>query len=223
MLGACIWRPSEITRCYPTALVLLDNDLPPACSWTETKETPALISVISLGHSAQFEFLVNMPNSSDDANSPSQPSWRSRSWAKSWLKVKGLVVQFYLTLCNSMDCSPWNFPSENTGVGCHFLLLGIFPTQVSCTASRFFTFWATRDWESQSEELTLSLGKTEHKQREHASKHVQNTGRFTLQEASSHIILMANPVLDTPNLHTRKQRHKETQKSLCTLSPCDTN
>ena len=133
------------------------------------------------------------------------------------------ITQSCLTLCNSMDCSPWNFPSENTGVGCHFLLLGIFPTQVSCTASRFFTFWATRDWESQSEELTLSLGKTEHKQREHASKHVQNTGRFTLQEASSHIILMANPVLDTPNLHTRKQRHKETQKSLCTLSPCDTN
>ena len=24
---------------------------------------------------------------------------------------------------------PWNFPSKNTGVGCHFLLQGIFPTQ----------------------------------------------------------------------------------------------
>ena len=23
---------------------------------------------------------------------------------------------------------PWNFPSKNTGVGCHFLLQGIFPT-----------------------------------------------------------------------------------------------
>ena len=23
----------------------------------------------------------------------------------------------------------WNFPSKNTGVGCHFLLQGIFPTQ----------------------------------------------------------------------------------------------
>lgn len=104
MLGACTWRPSEITSCYPTALVLLDNDLPPACPWTETKETPALISVISLGHSAQFEFSVNMPNSSDDANSPSQPSWRSRSWAKSWLKAKVLVVQSYLTLCNTLYC-----------------------------------------------------------------------------------------------------------------------
>jgi hypothetical protein len=25
--------------------------------------------------------------------------------------------------------SPWDFPSKNTGVGCHFLLQEIFPTQ----------------------------------------------------------------------------------------------
>ena len=24
---------------------------------------------------------------------------------------------------------PWDFPGKNTGVGCHFLLQGIFPTQ----------------------------------------------------------------------------------------------
>ena len=34
-----------------------------------------------------------------------------------------------------MDCSlarllcPWDFPSKNTGGGCHFLLQGILPTQ----------------------------------------------------------------------------------------------
>ena len=33
------------------------------------------------------------------------------------------------------DCSlprllrPWDFPGKSTGVGCHFLLQGIFPTQ----------------------------------------------------------------------------------------------
>ena len=36
-------------------------------------------------------------------------------------------------LYDPMDCSPpscpWNFPGKNTGVGCHFLLSGIFPTQ----------------------------------------------------------------------------------------------
>ena len=26
---------------------------------------------------------------------------------------------------------PWDFPGKNTGVGCHFLLQGIFPIQVS--------------------------------------------------------------------------------------------
>ena len=26
---------------------------------------------------------------------------------------------------------PWNFSGKNTGVGCHFLLQGIFPTQKS--------------------------------------------------------------------------------------------
>ena len=49
-----------------------------------------------------------------------------------------------------MDCSPpgssvhGNSPGKNTGVGCHVLLQGIFPTQVSHVAGRFFTVWATR-------------------------------------------------------------------------------
>ena len=36
------------------------------------------------------------------------------------------------TLWGPMDCSllcPWNSPGTNTGVGCHFLLQGTFPTQ----------------------------------------------------------------------------------------------
>ena len=49
--------------------------------------------------------------------------------------------------------SPWDFLGKNTGVGCHFLLQGIFPTRdqtclyyVSCTGSRFFATSAT--WEA---------------------------------------------------------------------------
>ena len=38
---------------------------------------------------------------------------------------------------------PWDFPGKNTGVGCHFLLQGIFPTQGSNPSllhcSEFFT------------------------------------------------------------------------------------
>ena len=47
------------------------------------------------------------------------------------------VAQSCLTLCDPMDCSPpgysvqWVSPGKNTGVGCHALLQGIFPTQGS--------------------------------------------------------------------------------------------
>ena len=46
-----------------------------------------------------------------------------------------LVVQSFLTLCNTMDCRlpgssvHGDAPGKNTGVGCHDLLQGIFPTQ----------------------------------------------------------------------------------------------
>ena len=44
---------------------------------------------------------------------------------------------------------PWDSPSKNTGVACHFLLWGIFPTQgssqVSHAASRFLTFSTARE------------------------------------------------------------------------------
>ena len=52
-----------------------------------------------------------------------------------WNEV--LVTNICLTLCDPMDCSPtrlfspWDFPGNNTGVGCHALLQGIFPTQGS--------------------------------------------------------------------------------------------
>ena len=47
-------------------------------------------------------------------------------------KVKSLS---HARLCDPVDCGPpgsscpWDFPGKNTGVGCHFLLQGIFPTQ----------------------------------------------------------------------------------------------
>ena len=44
---------------------------------------------------------------------------------------------------------PWNSLGKNTGLGCHFFLLGIFQTrglnQVSCIAGRLFTNWPTRE------------------------------------------------------------------------------
>ena len=46
-----------------------------------------------------------------------------------------LVVHSCLILCDLMDCSPpgssahGDAPGKNTGVGCHALLQGVFPTQ----------------------------------------------------------------------------------------------
>ena len=52
-----------------------------------------------------------------------------------WIELVCLVAKSCLTLCNLTDYSllgssvHGDFPGRNTGVGCHFLLQGIFPTQ----------------------------------------------------------------------------------------------
>ena len=52
------------------------------------------------------------------------------------------VAQSCPTLCDPTDCSPWNSLGQNTEVGSHSLLQGIFPTQgstqVSSIAGEFF-------------------------------------------------------------------------------------
>ena len=44
-------------------------------------------------------------------------------------------VQLFVTPCTVPPrlLWPWNFPDKNTGAGCHFLLQGIFPTQIDWT------------------------------------------------------------------------------------------
>ena len=57
-------------------------------------------------------------------------------------------------LCDPMDCNlsplfmgfprllcPWDFPGKNTGVGCHFLLQGIFATQGSKPCLLHLLYW----------------------------------------------------------------------------------
>ena len=79
-----------------------------------------------------------------------------RACKRAWpIVVKVLVAQLCLNLCDPTDCSPpgssglWYSPGKNTEVGCHFLLQGSSwlrdQTQVSCTAGRFITIWATRE------------------------------------------------------------------------------
>ena len=53
---------------------------------------------------------------------------------------------------------PWNFPGKNTGVGCHFLLQGIFSTQGSntCLLSLLHYRWILYHWVT-GQALTLSI------------------------------------------------------------------
>ena len=54
-----------------------------------------------------------------------------------FVRMRAKLLQSCPTLCNLMDCSLPGFyvhgdsPGKNTGVGCHFLLQRIFPTQGS--------------------------------------------------------------------------------------------
>ena len=52
-------------------------------------------------------------------------------WMNEWMNE---VTKSCPTLCDPMEqptrlLHPWDFPGQSTGVGCHFLLQGIFPTQ----------------------------------------------------------------------------------------------
>ena len=55
--------------------------------------------------------------------------------SKQRFPVLVLLVESCPTLCNpqtvARQASPWDSPGRNTGVGCHFLLQGIFPTEGS--------------------------------------------------------------------------------------------
>ena len=64
-----------------------------------------------------------------------------------WYPVSAKSLQSCSTICNSKDysppgsSSPWGFPGKNNGVGCHFLLQGIIPTQGSNPRLLYHLHW----------------------------------------------------------------------------------
>ena len=75
-------------------------------------------------------------------------AWPKKKNPQFWERVPGLRwTPKGSVMSDSLEplglYSPWNSPGQNTGVGSLSLLQGIFPTQVSRTAGRFFTSWAT--------------------------------------------------------------------------------
>ena len=77
-------------------------------------------------------------------------------------------VQFFVTLCTAehqLHC-PWDFLGKNIGVGCHFLLQGIFLTQGStkCDKNRSINYNIHNLWRRLSaiNRCTLSNTETKH-------------------------------------------------------------
>ena len=89
----------------------------------------------SPGASADLPFLP-VPEPLDRLDSEVSRPERKRPHTRvsEWC-VRAKSLQSSLTLCDPMDCSPpgssvhEDSPGKNTGVGCHALLHGIFPTQ----------------------------------------------------------------------------------------------
>ena len=77
-----------------------------------------------------------LPATGSNQNVLQKGEWIKKLWA---IHIKHtalcLVTQSCPTLCDPMDCSPpgssvhGDSPGKNTGVGCHALLQGFFPTQ----------------------------------------------------------------------------------------------
>ena len=59
---------------------------------------------------------------------------------------------------------PWDFPSKNTGVGCHFLLQGIFPIQgfnlCLLLGRQILYYWATKEASKIKRSYVINEGKT---------------------------------------------------------------
>ena len=114
--------------------------------------------VLRLSNRCSYHWLWDCVPSSELAYCYSAPD--SIHWPHSKLMVSDPSGKLVYVSCSVVSDSlrphglssarllhPWTSPGKNIGVGCHFLLQGIFPrdwTLVSCTAGRFFTIWVTR-------------------------------------------------------------------------------
>ena len=75
------------------------------------------------------------PHCTAQSASSDKPEWR-RIWTKCMFLFSCEVMSdSFVTPWTVRLLCPWDSPDKNTGVGCHFLLQGIFPTQGSNSSS----------------------------------------------------------------------------------------
>ena len=96
-----------------------------------TVEGSVKFSVSAYKHHDSYSLYEVLPSLNDDERCTA-----TSSFFKSCMHACS-VLQSCPTLCDPHRLEParllcpWNFPGKNTGVGCHFLLQGIFLTQGS--------------------------------------------------------------------------------------------
>ena len=86
---------------------------------------------VTISDLQKLQFHRNLPKST--RRTLDQPLWSSQARTMPFMCV---CAQLCPSLCNPRDCSPLGSSVQgithgrNTGVGCHFLLPGIFPTHL---------------------------------------------------------------------------------------------
>ena len=125
-------------------------------SWAHTLQELWLTDSVALQHGGSFQTRdwTRVPCFGSHLDLTTGPPGKSHTFLLGVCifmcpRARGRCISV-VSLCDPIDWSlpssscPWDSPSKNTGVGCHFLLQEIFltqvifPTQVSCIARQIF-------------------------------------------------------------------------------------
>ena len=128
------------------------NNNPPQCPWLENLRRRSLVATV---HGAPDSDMLEHTHISNMC-----------------LLAYQLGGDLVTKLCPTSDCSPPGssvhgyFPSKNTGVGCHFLLQGIFLTQPSNLCLLYLLHWLVDSsplcyWEGPGRVLSHEKGNRE--------------------------------------------------------------
>ena len=102
-----------------------------ATPWTVARQAPLSMGILQAEYWSGLPWLSpgDLPNPGIKPRSPELQADPLPSEPPG--KSENEVAQSCPTLCDTMDCSPRNFPGKSTEVGCHFLLHGILLIQGS--------------------------------------------------------------------------------------------
>ena len=121
-LSSMGWRGNSIQCRHRQRVVSLSetHSLLHCCGWERTESGRSCNSSSMTGSQPVWPWLVPWSN---------ELQWKSESVSCS-IRSNSLSPHGLYGIQSRLLC-PWDFPGKDTGVGCHFLLQGIFPFQRS--------------------------------------------------------------------------------------------